>query len=258
MVPMRRLRLAALILIGGSASSAAGDAAASMGFERESCESLQREWDNKRSAISVMGDAARERAARNLAMEHRKQVWKYVKGSKRADDIECAWRLALELDDIADSPDELENLQRYLDEFPEGAFRPWAALRMAWNRIEAGTPEEVDREIALFDEQYPLAHLERGHLRVWASGLALDELDVGRAEALLDAAIALPRSEEELEQAKANKGSSWHEWWQEHKDRLDVYRGSFAALGGEDLDGEPFRIGDYRGKVLMLEFWASW
>ncbi len=27
---------------------------------------------------------------------------------------------------------------------------------------------------------------------------------------------------------------------------------------GEDLDGEPFRLSDYRGKVVMLDFWGHW
>ena len=255
---MRSLTLAALVLLGGSAWSAGAAAAATWRTGRESCESLRREWINKASAVSAVGDADRERARRELAREHGKLVWKYVQGSQRADDIECAWSLALELDGIADAPDRLENVQRYLEEFPDGAFRPWAARLLSSGRIAVGTAEEIDREIALFDYYYPLAFLERGHLRTMAADRALLELDVDRAERLLDAAIALPRGEEELEQAQANKGRSWHEWWQEERQRLAVYRGSFAALGGVDLEGEPFRIGDYRGKVLMLEFWASW
>jgi hypothetical protein len=125
--------------------------------------------------------------------------------------------------------------------------------------MRGGTPAEIDREIALFDQQHPLALLEQGQLRVQAAWIALlDELDVERAEELYGAALALPRSEQELEEARGNKGESWHEWWQEERERLESFRGSFAELGGLDLDGKAFRIGDYRGKVLMLEFWASW
>jgi cytochrome oxidase Cu insertion factor (SCO1/SenC/PrrC family) len=27
---------------------------------------------------------------------------------------------------------------------------------------------------------------------------------------------------------------------------------------GEDVDGIPFRLSDYRGKVVVLDFWGHW
>ncbi|HEV3342253.1 MAG TPA: redoxin domain-containing protein [Pirellulales bacterium] len=29
-------------------------------------------------------------------------------------------------------------------------------------------------------------------------------------------------------------------------------------IEGEDLDGQPFKLSDYRGKVVMLDFWGNW
>jgi hypothetical protein len=29
-------------------------------------------------------------------------------------------------------------------------------------------------------------------------------------------------------------------------------------ITGEDLDGIPFRLSDYRGKVIVLDFWGDW
>lgn len=29
-------------------------------------------------------------------------------------------------------------------------------------------------------------------------------------------------------------------------------------IEGEDLDGHPFKLSDYRGKVVLLDFWGDW
>ncbi len=29
-------------------------------------------------------------------------------------------------------------------------------------------------------------------------------------------------------------------------------------ISGEDLDGKPFKLSDYQGKVVVLDFWGHW
>jgi cytochrome oxidase Cu insertion factor (SCO1/SenC/PrrC family) len=33
---------------------------------------------------------------------------------------------------------------------------------------------------------------------------------------------------------------------------------SAPDIEAEDLDGTPFKLSDYRGKVVLLDFWGHW
>jgi len=33
---------------------------------------------------------------------------------------------------------------------------------------------------------------------------------------------------------------------------------SVQEIAGADVDGAPFKLSDYRGKVVMLDFWGNW
>jgi cytochrome oxidase Cu insertion factor (SCO1/SenC/PrrC family) len=34
--------------------------------------------------------------------------------------------------------------------------------------------------------------------------------------------------------------------------------GPAPDISGDDADGKPMRLSDYRDKVVMLDFWATW
>lgn len=52
--------------------------------------------------------------------------------------------------------------------------------------------------------------------------------------------------------------------WRRERHSLPCSSGCLAVgqpapeIVGEDIDGVPFKLSDYRGKVVVLDFWGHW
>jgi hypothetical protein len=44
-------------------------------------------------------------------------------------------------------------------------------------------------------------------------------------------------------------------WFSTGKPRIDR---PAPEIIGKDLDGKPMKLSDFRGKVVMLDFWGDW
>jgi len=43
------------------------------------------------------------------------------------------------------------------------------------------------------------------------------------------------------------------------KEKVGLAVGKLAPeIEGEDIDGTQFKLSDYRGKVVVLDFWGNW
>jgi len=124
-------------------------------------------------------------------------------------------------------------------EMPSWAFRTrppeQGAEQLA--RIADGSSQDLVRAHALYYRSMMLRRLHRGDAEVAAQADAM----VAEAEKLapgsvLEMRIQGPRFE---------------------KERLQI--GMTAPdIEGVDLDGVPFKLSDYRGKVVVLDFWGDW
>lgn len=100
------------------------------------------------------------------------------------------------------------------------------------------------------------------HISVSAGRVLQDEYEKA-VEAKDQRADELYRKAENYVVEKARKHASDAELANEFRDQLYLLRhlsvGRTAPeIEGEDLDGKKFKLSDYRGKVVVLTFWAFW
>lgn len=116
-------------------------------------------------------------------------------------------------------------------------------------------PYESDKKVALEDLQAILDKSTNPKVQAAACyGLATlrkEEGNVGQAEKLFDRVVK--------EFGEANKYISLRA-----KSELNEMRGLLAegkpalAIEGPDIDGKSFKLTDYKGKVVLLDFWGFW
>jgi hypothetical protein len=87
--------------------------------------------------------------------------------------------------------------------------------------------------------------------------------DEDRAKAMLEAAKAFELVKAKYAHLKPAKGKSLAEKADEYLAGLKnvarfVVGKESPDIEGEDLDGKSFKLSDYRGKVVLLDYWAHW
>jgi len=52
-------------------------------------------------------------------------------------------------------------------------------------------------------------------------------------------------------------GAGFAAWYRFGTGKLAVGRAAPEIIG-KDLDGKPMKLSDFRGKIVMLDFWGDW
>jgi hypothetical protein len=223
-------------------------------------ESLTKQYKSRVSTVysKRLHDSARNLGLREAAEESRAKAWRLARKRVKAKNADDVWRFLLELDRDAGADDLEKHAREYLKRRRDGAIRTFAAELVALEELKGADDAEADEIIRRFDEEYEDGVLERGRLRAAAAEIAVLKFDIARAQTLYTEAIALPKSAAELAQEKTNHGSSWHKWWADRRRNIEAFKKDWGDLGGTDLDGESWQVSDYRGKVLIIDYWASW
>jgi peroxiredoxin len=139
--------------------------------------------------------------------------------------------------------------RKYLDAFPEGEVRPMARIVATMARAGAG-----EFAAALADFKALMAGLTQPDQEGFAANFA---------ETLARAAAAAgePATAREVYQtlrAQFPDSPSLGATIPAELARLDRVGQPAPALDAKDLDGRPVRLAGLKGKVVLLDFWATW
>ncbi|HEV8111829.1 MAG TPA: hypothetical protein VGR31_03560 [Planctomycetota bacterium] len=143
-------------------------------------------------------------------------------------------------------------LERIFAENPDATVRGTALYQIANHRLES---VRTAKEIAGLDEA------KRGPVHGWLGEERYQELlklDAAKTEA--EALGMLDRVVKEFADVPTQRGSTLGETARAdlHEIRDLVVGKPVPDIEGEDLAGVKFKLSDYRGKVVLLDFWGNW
>jgi peroxiredoxin len=139
--------------------------------------------------------------------------------------------------------------RQYLEESPQGEVRPMARIVATMARAGAGR-----FDAALADYKSLMAGLTQPEQEEFATNFA---------ETLARSACAAGQAEVAREvyrtlRAQFAESPGLGERVAAELARLDRVGQPAPALDARDLDGKPVRLADLKGKVVLLDFWATW
>ena len=85
-----------------------------------------------------------------------------------------------------------------------------------------------------------------------------------RAATAIDAASSKPvvaeleAMKKKYGEVKSPWGQTWGQLLDEQIEALKVIGTPAKEIAGNDLDGVAFKLSDYRGKTVLLDFWGYW
>jgi peroxiredoxin len=174
----------------------------------------------------------------------------YIKKYPNADDREQAYAAlfnkAIEHDWFA----ETDPLARhYLRTEPDGPVRALGQIIVTMARAQAG---QFDEALAQYKE------LMQGLGQADQEEFAASFSDSFASAAIVAARFSVAREVYTTLLARFKDSPNLRQKIEADLKRLDLVGKPAPAFATEDISGHPVRLADYRGKYLLVDFWATW
>ena len=229
-------------------------------------EALKARWDKAQEDFFAKYQAAKDNDERRALMGERPKAEDYlpeaIEIAESAAGTEAAakaWMWALQLAPQAGDDEAIgvavEALMRDHLDSPEVAELPMMIQYMSRSLGE----EKAEGLLRDLIEKAPQPALKGGAMFALASMLDADDLDPASARGKEVRALmeAVAKDYADVTDSRGRSVGARAEGWLFEKERLQV--GKVAPdIEGNDLAGVPFKLSDYRGKVVLLDFWGDW
>ncbi len=179
-----------------------------------------------------------------------RELSNYLSKSPRAEDRDqgyaALFNKAIEHDWFA----ETEALgQQYLKTDPEGPVKALAQIILTMARAQAG---RFDDALARYREL--IQGLDPNDQEEFAASFS----DSFAGQAIAAGEVAVARQVYATLLARFNESPNLRQKVQSDLKRLDQVGKAATAFVAEDIQGKAVRLGAYRGKYVLLDFWATW
>jgi hypothetical protein len=231
-------------------------------------DALIERWDQAEKAFYEKYRAAETNEERRALMDQRPKPADYlpeaVEIAEQAAGTEVAaraWMWALSHLDPQDRAGELaevaiEALMRDHMDSPEVAELPMMLMYVGGRSLGDDKVEALLRDMVA---RAPQGALQGNAMFALASVLDSDELDPEseRGKEVRGLMEAVAKGYADVKDSRGRSIGARAEGWIFEKDHLQVGKAA-PEIEGTDLSGVAFKLSDYRGKVVLLDFWGNW